>query len=319
MNSKKIFSGKVSSIVIALIACALWGSLFPFIKIGYSAFEIDGKNIPAIILFAGMRFLVSGIVMIAMFSVKEKGLLMPQKKDITPILLVSLCTIILHYVFTYMALAVGEGSKSAIVKQVGFLFLSCFSFIFVKDDLFSWKKLLCGILGFCGIIVTSLDGGGFSFAVGDALLIISSFCFVAGTVATKRYVNRISPLTIVSYSQLFGGAILCITGVCLGGRILHIDFRTFTVFAYIVAASIVAYVLWNVLLKYNSVSKLSIIKFAEPLFAVIFSGLLLKEDILKINYLIALLIIAVAILLSNVSSFGRKEKSGSSSNSGGES
>lgn len=246
------------------------------------------------------RFLVSGIVMISLFSVTEKGLLMPRKKDIAPRLLVSLCTIILHYVFTYTALAVGEGSKSAIVKQVGFLFLSCFSFIFVKDDHFSWKKLLCGALGFCGIIVTGLDGGAFSFAVGDALLIISSFCSVAGTVVTKKYVDRISPLTIVSYSQLFGGIILCIVGVCLGGRIRHFDFLAFLVFAYIVAASIGAYALWNVLLKYNSLSKLSILKFTEPLLAVVFSGFLLHENIFRVNYLIALIIITVAVLLNNV-------------------
>lgn len=44
---------------------------------------------------------------------------------------------------------------------------------------------------------------------------------------------------------------------------------------------------------------LSIIKFTEPLFAVLLSGLLLQEDILKWNYVVALLMIAAAIVLDH--------------------
>ena len=35
---KKAFSNPVSALILALVVCALWGSLFPFIKIGYNAF-----------------------------------------------------------------------------------------------------------------------------------------------------------------------------------------------------------------------------------------------------------------------------------------
>ena len=58
--------------------------------------------------------------------------------------------------------------------------------------------------------------------------------------------------------------------------------------------------IWNVLIKYNSLSKLSIIKFTEPLFAVIFSGLLLGESIFRLNYLFAFIIILASILISNL-------------------
>ena len=71
------------------------------------------------------------------------------------------------------------------------------------------------------------------------------------------------------------------------------------VFLYICAASITAYTLWNMLLKSESVSKLSIIKFTEPLFAVIFSGLILGEDIFKLSYLVALVLLLLALLTEN--------------------
>lgn len=56
-----IFSNKITSVLVAVIVCALWGSLFPCIKIGYKAFEISGSDIPSIILFA---VFFSGIILL---------------------------------------------------------------------------------------------------------------------------------------------------------------------------------------------------------------------------------------------------------------
>ena len=57
--------------------------------------------------------------------------------------------------------------------------------------------------------------------------------------------------------------------------------------------------IWNILLKYNSLSKLAVIKFAEPLFAVILSGFILNENVLKMTYFVALVLILAAILIEN--------------------
>ena len=51
------------------------------------------------------------------------------------------------------------------------------------------------------------------------------------------------------------------------------------IFIYICIASISAYTLWYYVLKNNSLSKMFIIKFAEPLFACIFGAIILGENI----------------------------------------
>lgn len=91
----------------------------------------------------------------------------------------------------------------------------------------------------------------------------------------------------------------------LGGKITYIDIKALLVFVYICAASISAYLIWNILLKYNSLSKMAVIKFAEPLFAVVLSGLILGENVFKLSYLTALMLILVAILIENIK---QKEK-----------
>ena len=297
---ERFFQHKIASVLLTLFVCALWGSLYPFIKIGYAAFAIDAGDIPSIMLFAGLRFAVSGAVLIGLLALKEKRNTFPRKTQWAPILLVALCTIVLHYGLTYVGLSLGEGSKSAIVKQVGFLFLSCFSFLFVKDERFSPVKLIAGLLGFAGIVITAMDGTRVTFAVGDVLLLLSSFCTICSTVISKHSFSRIDPVRLVAFSQFFGGACLLLGGICLGGRIPRITPTAILVFVYICASSIAAYLLWNLLLKHNSLAKLSIIKFSEPLFAVLFSGLWLGETIWKLTYLFALLVVLAAILLCNL-------------------
>lgn len=53
--------------VIAVICCALWGSAFPCIKIGYSMFEIAAGDIGSQILFAGIRFTLAGLFTVCFF------------------------------------------------------------------------------------------------------------------------------------------------------------------------------------------------------------------------------------------------------------
>lgn len=295
-----IFKNKITSIIAALIVCALWGSLFPCVKLGYSAFHIHGNDIPAIILFAGIRFSVSGIVLVLFSCIKDKRLNLPEKRSLASIFHVALASIILHYSFTYVALSIGEGSKSAIIKQVGFLFLSCFAFLFDKEDKFSLTKLVSGVLGFAGIIVTNLDSTGFTFGIGDFLLILASLCSCLSMIISKKATKTINPVRLVAYSQLMGGIFLCVAGTVSGGRITYTDRNAVLIFGYICFASITAYSMWNILIKYNKLSKLSIIKFTEPLFAVVFSGILLGESIFKITYLAAFVIILAAILISNL-------------------
>lgn len=61
-------------ITLALICCALWGSAFPCIKIGYQMFSIGGNDTASQILFAGIRFLLAGLMVILICSFIYKSL-----------------------------------------------------------------------------------------------------------------------------------------------------------------------------------------------------------------------------------------------------
>ena len=54
----KIFGTPVCAVLLAIFCNVLWGSAFPFIKLGYRLFSIDSGNTASIFCFAGVRFML---------------------------------------------------------------------------------------------------------------------------------------------------------------------------------------------------------------------------------------------------------------------
>lgn len=289
----------IKTILLSLLVMALWGSLFPFLKIGYTVFNIDASSIPDILMFAGMRFVVSGALVSGFSLLRKEKLGSPKGKQIFNIFLAGLFAIVLHYAFTYIGISTTDSSKTALIKQLGVLLYVCFAFLFFKDEKFSILKILGGILGFCGIIAINYNPAGIRFSTGDLLIIGASFCSVVASVISKKCVEGNSPFWVTGISQLTGGLILLVASLCMGGKMLVFTWQSAAVFAYICTASIAAYTLWYYILRTSALSKLFIIKFAEPLFACLFGAVLLGENIFKLQYLAAFVLISAGITFGN--------------------
>lgn len=292
-------NSNLKTVLLSLLVMALWGSLFPFIKIGYTAFSIDSRSVPDILMFASVRFIISGIIVCALAFFKKEQVGAPKNKNITYILIMGLFSIVLHYAFTYIGLGSTDGSKTALIKQLGPLIYVCFSFLFFKNEKFSILKIIGATMGFCGIIAINYSPNGFSFALGDILIILASICMVVSSVINKKIATDNSPFWITGISQLSGGLIMFIAAIVLGANMLDFNFKSSLVFLYICTASICAYVLYSYILRTSNLSKMFIIKFAEPLFACIFGAILLGENIFKWQYLIAFVLISLGIILGS--------------------
>ena len=292
-------NNSIKAILLSLLVMALWGSLFPFIKIGYSAFNISSSSIPDILMFASVRFIISGIIVCSIALFRKEKIATPKGKNITSIFIMGLFSIVLHYTFTYIGLSTTDSSKTALIKQLGALIYVCFAFLFFKNEKFSILKIIGAIIGFGGIIAINYSPDGISFSTGDILIILASICTVVASVIAKKSTEDNSLFWITGISQLTGGIILFIAALSMGADMLTFTLKSTAAFSYICVASITAYTLWYYVLKSNSLSKMFIIKFAEPLFACIFGAILLGENIFKIQYLLAFILISAGIILGN--------------------
>lgn len=276
----------------------LWGSLFPMVKLGFRTYEV--VSTADILLFAGIRFVICGAIISLFAALKDKSSYRPVRGSIIPILLSGLFAIILHYAFTYLGLELTDSSKTALIKQIGALLYVCFSFVFIKEDRPTFKKIIAAVIGFLGIFALNVSSTGFTFYFGDVLILGASFCTVFSNVISKKVFAKVDPITATGVSQLFGGVVLLLVGVFCGGKVHFSLNSSLWVMAYICAASVVSYCIWFNILKSGELSKLFIIKFAEPVFACIFGAIILGENIFKIQYLVAFLLISGGIVISNL-------------------
>lgn len=152
--------------------------------------------------------------------------------------------------------------------------------MFFKEERFSLNKILGALIGFCGIVSINAGASFKGFALGDTLIISASVCTVISMIIIGKAAKGTSPLWITGISQLFGGSVLLIISLAKGVQVYRATVKLILVFAYICIASIIGYTLFYYVQRTAELSRLFIIKFAEPLFACVFSAFLLDENIM---------------------------------------
>lgn len=60
----RLFGTPVFAVIIAILCNAMWGSAFPFIKLGYRLFAIDTADTASILCFAGVRFMLGSVLVL---------------------------------------------------------------------------------------------------------------------------------------------------------------------------------------------------------------------------------------------------------------
>ena len=77
------FGNPAAAVGMAVVCNVLWGSAFPFIKMGYRLFAIDATDTASIMCFAGVRFMLSALLVYAGGAALRRGPLpMPKGKNL---------------------------------------------------------------------------------------------------------------------------------------------------------------------------------------------------------------------------------------------
>lgn len=287
----------------ALICCALWGSAFPCIKIGYQMFEIPQDAVATQILFAGLRFTLAGILVILIGSVLSGNLLKINRQNAPKILKLSLLQTVLQYLFFYIGLANTTGVKASIIEGV-----NVFIAIFVASLIFRQEKLTMGklagcLIGFAGVVLVNLNGNGLDMSFhlnGEGFIFLSTVAYAFSSVYLKRYSKTENPVLLSGWQFVAGGLVMAIMGLLMGGKITKVTATGIAMLFYLACISAVAYSLWGILLKYNPVSRVAVFGFMNPVFGVILSAFLLgeREQASGIKSIIALILVSIGIYIT---------------------
>lgn len=307
--NKKLYTNTFFVSLCAVLCCALWGSATPFIKIGYELI-LPQKNIPSTILFAGIRFFFAGFLTVAFYCISGKKFFYPKLENYANVFKLSLFQTIAQYIFFYIGLANTSGVKGTIISGSNAFFAMLISCLVFHQEKLSVKKVVACILGFAGIVVVNLKGLDFNMNfLGDGFVLFSGISAAVSSTLIKKYSQTEDTVVLSGYQFMLGGLILSVVGLCAGGIISIGSLKAFGVLTYLSFLSAVAYTLWGILLKYNSVSKVTIFSFMIPVFGVLLSKLLLPEsaDVSPVNLIITMILVCSGIIMLNYGKASKKD------------
>ena len=265
-TEKTPFIATLPGVVLACLAsCFLWGSAFPCVKIGYELFGVDAADVPSILAFAGTRFVIAGLMVVAGVSLATRRAFVPERRDLPAIGALSLFQTVLQYILFYVGLANCAGVTSSILEASNsFLCVLLAALVFRFEQLTGRKVLGCAI-GFAGVVLVNVTGesGGLSFTLaGEGMVLASTLAAATSSNLAKRFSREHDPVLLSGWQFVLGGAVLLVAGLALGGR---------------VAPAEGAYSLWSLALAANPVSRVAVFGFMNPVFGVLLSAVLLGE------------------------------------------
>lgn len=280
-TEKSIWQRPVWVAIFAFTAAFAWGWAYPLIKLGFAEFGITPDQTGSKMLFAGVRFAISGLIILAMAKGAHRSSVMSTGvRGWTFILIFALLNTSIHYACFYIGLSHSAGSRAAILNSLSvftLVILACVAY--PSTDRLNASKVVGCVLGFVGILALNIggaDSGGFTW-LGDGMIIGNALCSAAAGLMTRKMNRHIDVFVGTGYSLLVGGILLAIPGLAIGGTVPMVTAWGIVILLLLIAISTVAFGLYNKLLSCNPVGKVAIFNSLIPMIGAVSSCICLGE------------------------------------------
>jgi len=297
-----IFERPLWVAIFAFTAAFVWGWAYPLIKLGFAEFQITPDQTGSKMLFAGIRFFVSGLIILAVARCTHCSFGVSRPSAWGFILLFSLFNTTLHYTCFYIGLSHSQGARSAILNSLSVFTVVIMACIFFKSDRMTVRKVLGCIIGFAGILSLNLGGeesGQFTFW-GDGMIILNALCGATASLMTRGLSRRIDVFVGTGYSLAIGGALLIIPGLLMQGTLPVITPLGLLYLVLLIGISTTGFTLYNKLISCNPVGKVAIWNSLIPVIGALSSCFCLAEPF-YLKYFIAGFLSSLGIYIINKS------------------
>ena len=288
--------GKWKALVMIIGAVLMWSASYPLIKIAL----ID---VPPILL-GSLRHLIFIPMLIMIFLNQRKNAFVHSRKNWFVFAGIGVFAIALPQIFQNIGMKYTTASVSSIIQSSGPVFTIALAVILLGEPL-NIRKISGAFIALAGMVML-VSNGTFCFEgntfYGNILLLLSAISYSISGVITKKGLEKNSPFTILSFGIMIGFVILSVTSVFTENVAVVIALSPQTWIIIILLAlfpSFIASWLWYKVLIDTELSKLAVFLYLMPVFAVLFSYIMIGEIINIYTVLFAALIISgVAIAQS---------------------
>ncbi len=302
MTAERWFTSTTGIVMSSIAATLLWGSALPFIKLSYLHLQIEANDLFAQWLFAGYRFVLAGVLLLILARLLHRKGTVKSRVPASSLALLALLQTFLQYVFVYAALGQGSGMTMSIIAGSVSLFQLLTVRWMMRTEQLSLRKWMGLLLGFGGIGVMGMASGNqlqMTFGLAELLMLLSALSGGIGNVLARREA-AIEPVISLTGRQMFWGGLGLVVIGCASGHPFPFqwDGVGLWMLLYLSLLSAGAFALWNTVMKYNEVGRVSMYLFLTPPFGVILSAVWLDERA-SIWSLVALALVTAGIVLVN--------------------
>lgn len=305
MNLKKTFA-----YLRLTIAILIWASIYHVAK--YLISEADAFTL------GFLRFFIATLVLLVIYFYKHgirNSFTRPDSHWLI-LMLIGLIGIFGYNIFFFGAESIISANEVAIF----FAFTPCITLLFGRVILkqkvrpLAYVGIVIALIGTVGVITLSSSHAQSqdlacslsqrALPWGQILAILSSVAMASYNVLNKKASKLgLDPLTITTFSALFGTVFLFVTFLLFGGKInaiLHKPLTFWLALAYIaIIATVCAYKWYSDAICELGVGQAAVFQNGVPLFAVLM-GVVVLGDTVSLNVILSGVVIIIGVILTNL-------------------
>lgn len=268
---------KGNTIFWAVIACLLWSTAYPGIKLGL---QYDKP-----FHFAGLRFLIAGLLILP-FTVSPRNYFREVMKNWKVIAMITFFQMILNYSLFYIGLQMVPGALGAVIVGSQPLITALLAALWSTGDKLSKRKVITIICGISGVVLISAGRQAFGLGtamelLGVGMILIANMAVSAGNIIVSLKSKGINAAVLSSASLFSGGLILYLISIAVEGipaESFPVNYWFILLWLSFMAAT--AFSIWFILLQRPGVrvSELNLWKFIIPVAGAVLSWMLVPDE-----------------------------------------
>jgi drug/metabolite transporter (DMT)-like permease len=281
--------------------CIIWGTTYLAIKVGI-------KHFPPF-LFSGIRFIVSGLVILLWYLFTKK-LQWPAKKEFLPLIISGLFIFMGGNLFLVIAEQQVPSGLAAMANTAFPIWILIITKIWNPKDKTPFISVVGILIGFIGQWLIFYEQlpliGNTAYITGVIILIFGVINSAIGSVSLKKNTLTISPILAGGIQMFIAGCLMTIIGLFSGEvHYLNDNLEGWLSMLYLtVVGSIIGYSFFVYALHHLPAAQVSVYAYVNPIVAV-FLGWLFLDEVISTQAILAMTITLCGVYLVN---YGMKKR-----------
>jgi drug/metabolite transporter (DMT)-like permease len=299
-----MFTTQQKSYLALGIICFVWGTTCVISKLALQHVSV--------VQLCGMRQLLAGITMILFFTVR--GFRLPAKKDWPRLVLMSMLMFVMANGMSTWGISYIESGLGAIIGSSTAFWIPVFALLVLKQNVFNAKIMVGLTAGITGIVVIFSEKLGrfnnSSFIWGILLSLTATIAWSLATVLSMKKKDSARLYAETGWQMALSALVFLPLAVImdLWTPLHEIPAKTWGLFAYLtIAGSLLTFISYVYAIKHLPPALLSIYAYINPIVAILFGWILLREPI-SITLAIGGAITLTGVYLVNEGSKKRKQE-----------